>query len=163
MLVQERAGSLTLISDAIDIYSRDIVDAGRQLQFFILISFLIAFLAVRAITHLIRSGRIRHLHNLNTGGTHIHHMVWGILLLLVTGFVAIGLRPDGGWEILAVLFGIGAALTLDEFALWLNLRDVYWTREGRRSIDAVVVVAVVFGMFLVGLNFWINLVRLVVP
>lgn len=152
-----------MISDAVDIYSRDIVDAGRQPQFFILVSFLVAFLTVRAITHLIRSGRVKHLHDLSHGGTHIHHMVWGILLLLITGFVSIGLRPDGGWDILAVLFGIGAALTLDEFALWLNLRDVYWTREGRRSIDAVVVVATVFGMFLVGLNFWINLVRLIVP
>lgn len=152
-----------MISDAADIYSRDIVDAGRQPQLFILVAFLITFLAVRTITHLIRSGRVKHLHDLSRGGTHIHHMVWGIVLLLITGFVAIGLRPSGGWEVLAVMFGIGAALTLDEFALWLNLRDVYWTREGRRSIDAVIVVAGVFGMFLVGLSFWVNLIRLIVP
>jgi hypothetical protein len=87
----------------------------------------------------------------SVGGTHVHHLVWGILLMLVVGYSAIAFEPDSPWrELLAVLFGIGAGLTLDEFALWLHLRDVYWEQEGRSSIDAVIVAGalgliVVFG------------------
>jgi hypothetical protein len=66
-------------------------------------------------------------------------------------------QPDSPWhEILAVLFGIGAGLTLDEFALWLELRDVYWEQEGRRSIDAVVVAGALTGIVLVGFGAWVE-------
>jgi hypothetical protein len=76
------------------------------------------------------------------GGTHVHHLVWGILLLLAVGYLWLVQPPAGGdtaWfgRLTALLYGAGAALTLDEFALWLMLRDVYWEREGRASIDAV--------------------------
>jgi hypothetical protein len=94
------------------------------------------------------------------GGTHIHHLVWGILLLLISGWVGVTVAPESPWhEILAVLFGIGAGLTLDEFALWLNLRDVYWEKEGRRSIDAVVVAACLTGIVLVGFSAWLDVAR----
>jgi len=81
------------------------------------------------------------------GGRHIHHLVWGILLLLVTGYAEIGEvgtgeRPSAIFlsRLLALTYGIGAALTLDEFALWLNLdAAAYWSRQGRESIDAVVI------------------------
>jgi hypothetical protein len=150
-----------LLSDLADIYGRDIVDAGKQPQFFILASFLVTFITVRAITHLIRSKRLPFVHNLSAGGVHVHHLVWGILLLLGAGYVAIALSPERGREVLAVLFGIGAALTLDEFALWLRLKDVYWTREGRRSIDAVITAAAIFTLAVLGLQFWANAVRVV--
>jgi hypothetical protein len=74
------------------------------------------------------------------GGVHIHHQVFGILLVLATGLVEFRYNPRSPWEeVLAGLFGAGAALTLDEFALWFHLDDVYWTKSGRQSIDAILV------------------------
>jgi hypothetical protein len=84
------------------------------------------------------------------GGLHVHHLVFGIVLLLATGF-ALALQPSSPWlEILAAGFGIGAGLTLDEYALWLHLEDVYWAEEGRRSVDAVVIAALLGGLLLMG-------------
>jgi hypothetical protein len=81
-------------------------------------------------------------HNVSSGGLHIHHLVWGILLLLVIGYIWLieaGITSSLLSSITAIAYGVGAALTLDEFALWLNLQDVYWTGTGRESIDAVVI------------------------
>ena len=73
------------------------------------------------------------------------------MLLLLSGFLGYAVNPTSPWnEILAALFGIGAGLTLDEFALWIHLRDVYWTEEGRSSFDAVVVAAVIGGLVVLG-------------
>jgi hypothetical protein len=84
------------------------------------------------------------------GGLHVHHLVFGIVLLLATGF-GLALQPPSPWlEILAAGFGIGAGLTLDEYALWLHLEDVYWAEEGRRSVDAVVIAALLGGLLLMG-------------
>jgi hypothetical protein len=84
------------------------------------------------------------------GGLHVHHLVFGIVLLLIMGF-ALALQPASPWlEIFAAGFGIGAGLTLDEYALWLHLEDVYWAEEGRRSVDAVVIAAVIGGLLLMG-------------
>ncbi|GAC1476558.1 MAG: hypothetical protein PVS3B2_05180 [Candidatus Dormibacteraceae bacterium] len=96
---------------------------------------------VRTITHLIRAN-VGPFHNVSTGGLHIHHLVWGILLLLVVGYVwLIEVGTGSNWiaSLSAIAYGAGAALALDEFALWLNLQDVYWTNAGRQSIDAVVI------------------------
>jgi hypothetical protein len=144
-----------------ELYQRDIVDTGKVPQFLILISFLLTFLAVRFITHSIRDQRFRRLfHNVSgKGGRHIHHLVWGILLLLISGYLALAFDPDRVRNLLAVLFGVGAALTLDEFALWLNLEDVYWAKQGRSSVDAVIVFATLLGMILLGFSFWVDLVR----
>jgi hypothetical protein len=151
----------TALDDIARFYDRDIVDAGKQPHFFILVAFLITFVIVRLITHTIRGGRVHFLHDVTAGGRHIHHLVWGILLLLATGYVAIAFDPHAphSRELLAVLFGIGAALALDEFALWLNLRDVYWAKEGRASVDAVVIVSIIFGIFVVGQRFWLDVGR----
>lgn len=106
-------------------------------------SFFLTFGAVRTVTHTIRSGK-GPFHNVSAGGLHIHHLVFGITLLLTTGYLNLkdGVAPDGvltsRQELEAVLYGAGSALTLDEFALWLNLADVYWSEQGRESIDAVV-------------------------
>jgi hypothetical protein len=139
-----------------DLYQRHIVDVGRQAHLVVFVSFLLTFAAVRFITYSIRAGRFRIFHNVSAGGTHIHHLVWGILLLMATGYVAIAYDPTSNREALALLFGAGAALTMDEFALWLNLTDVYWTQKGRESIDAVIITAAVLAIFTVGAQFWIS-------
>jgi len=106
-------------------------------------AFVLTFLVTRLITHLIRAGR-GPFRDTTVGGVHVHHQVYGIFLLLITGAIALAYRPATPWlEVTAVLFGAGAALTLDEFALWLRLDDVYWGPESRRSIDAVLVAVVI--------------------
>ena len=113
----------------------------RERLFLASVAFLLTFGIIRAITYSIRAG-IGPFHNVSAGGTHIHHLVWGILLLLVVGYVwllEVGVGSSWVASVTAIAFGIGAALTLDEFALWLNLQDVYWEREGRISIDVVLI------------------------
>ena len=115
----------------------------RERLFLASLGFLLTFAGVRVITHLIRAG-VGPFHNVSSGGLHIHHLVWGILLLLVVGYVWLIEQGTGSnWlaSVSAIAYGVGAALTLDEFALWLNLQDVYWTGPGRVSIDAVVIFA----------------------
>jgi hypothetical protein len=142
-------------------YDRHVVAEGKEAQAVILVAFLGTFVAVRLITHAIRAGRLRRLFRnvVTPGGFHLHHLVPGILTLLITGSVGIGLAPAAGRLWLAVLFGIGAALTLDEFALWLNLKDVYWAKQGRDSIDAVVVAATLSALGILGRDFWADLGR----
>jgi hypothetical protein len=131
------------------LYRRHLIQTDREDRFLIWVSFSITFLFVRFVTHSIRDQRFtRVFHNVQgKGGPHIHHLVFGIIGLLAIGFIAIGRHPRAAWirRILAVLYGVSAALTLDEFALWLNLEDVYWQRQGRESIDAAIVAAALFG------------------
>lgn len=152
------------VSDVGELYHRHIVDDGKQAQVLVLASFLVTFTIVRLITHAIRAGKLRRVfRNVQTsGGLHLHHLVIGILLLIGTGYVSVGIQPTGYGGLLAVLFGIGAALTLDEFALWLRLKDVYWTQEGRASVDAVVIMASIITLGLIGIRFWLELGRLIV-
>ena len=118
-------------------------------------AFLLSWAFIRTSAHMIRAQVSWWPGNVTVGGTHIHHLVWGILLLLIVGYVGVTVAPGSPWqEILAVLFGIGVGLTLDEFALWLNLKDVYWSEQGRRSIDAVIVAACLSGIVLVGFAAW---------
>ena len=140
-----------------DAYQTAIVDTGRQPELLLLVSFLAAFAFIRTSTHLIRAQVKWWPGNVEVHGTHIHHLVWGILLMLVVGYFAIGFAPDSPWrDLLAVAFGIGMGLTLDEFALWLDLRDVYWLPEGRKSIDAVIVAAAGGALLLLGVRIWID-------
>ena len=140
-------------------YQHHIVDEHKVLQMLILVTFLITFIAVRLITHAIRAGRCRWLFRnvRGPGGTHLHHLVIGIILLLVSGDLGTGIEDDTFRTPFAVTFGIGAALTLDEFALWLHLQDVYWARAGRQSIDAVIVAASLVGLALLGGWFWVDI------
>jgi hypothetical protein len=136
-------------------YQEGIVDTGREAQFLCTVAFLVSFGFIRTSAHLIRAQVSWWPGNVEVGGTHIHHLVWGICLLLFFGYVGVGLDPESPWrEVVAVFFGIGMGLTLDEFALWLNLRDVYWEKEGRRSIDAVMVAAGIALLLLVGFRGW---------
>ena len=137
-------------------YDRHIEAADKEAQFIILVAFLVTFAIVRLITHAIRRGRFG-LRNIQTaGGLHIHHLVPGIILLLVSGYLGIGLGDRVPIELMALLFGIGAALTLDEFALWLHLEDVYWAKQGRDSIDAVVIVATLLAIGVLGRPFFVD-------
>jgi hypothetical protein len=105
-------------------------------------SFLLSFLFIRTSARLARSPKVPWWPgSVVKGELHIHHLVFGIILVLLSGFLEFAFAPPTPWnEILAVLFGIGAGLTIDEFALWLHLRDVYWAKEGRSSVDAFVIV-----------------------
>jgi hypothetical protein len=132
------------VSSVADLYAVHFRHARHERMFIASIGFFVAFAAVRTITHLIRAGR-GPFHDVVTKGGHLHHLVWGILLLLAVGYlwlIQVGSGGVDGWpwssRITALLFGVASALTLDEFALWLTFRDVYWEREGRLSIDAVV-------------------------
>jgi hypothetical protein len=146
-----------LLASVGSLYERAIVDTGRQPEFLFFVAFLVSFGFIRTSAHMIRAQVSWWPGNVNVGGTHIHHLVWGILLLLIAGYIGVTVAPDSPWhEILAVLFGIGTGLTLDEFALWLNLSDVYWSEQGRRSIDAVIVAATLAGMMLVGFTAWVD-------
>jgi hypothetical protein len=93
------------------------------------------FAAVRGVTSSIRAGR-GPFSNLSVGGEHLHHYMWGIGLLAGVGAVAIrGDERARRHPVVAVCYGSGLALVVDEFALLLDLRDVYWARQGRISVD----------------------------
>jgi hypothetical protein len=117
------------------------------------LGFFAGFGAARAITHAIRA-RVGPFHNLSVGGRHLHHMVFGIGGLLGIGYLWLLLvgterqEARGVSRATAASFGAAAALTLDEFALWLNLQDVYWAKQGKQSVDAV---AVFGGLLSIGL------------
>jgi hypothetical protein len=115
-------------------------------------AFLVTFLMTRFVTRAIRAGR-GPFRNTSVGGVHLHHEVYGIFLMLGVGAAEFTYRPGPpALHVLAALFGAGAALTLDEFALWLHLDDVYWSREGRSSVDAVLLALVAGGCLLLGAN-----------
>ena len=147
----------TIFNEIADVYQEGIVDAGKEAELFLLLAFLLSFGFIRTSAHLIRAQVSWWPGNVEVGGTHVHHLVWGILLLLAIGYIGIALEPASPWrEVVAILFGFGAGLTLDEFALWLNLKDVYWSEQGRRSIDAVIVAATLGALVVLGFRVWID-------
>ncbi len=127
------------------LYERHFSDPRRERAFLSAIAFTTTFATARAITHSIRAG-IGPFHNISTGGRHIHHSTFGIFGLLGLGYAStyrwgIGPEPGGRWpsRVTTTLYGVASALTLDEFALWLDLHDDYWDKQGRKSIDAVAI------------------------
>ncbi len=124
-------------------------------QFLASLSFFVTFGVTRLVTHAMRAGR-GPFRAVAVGDIHVHHLVFGILILLGVGYAWL-LRVGSGADrtsvvasrVTALLYGVGAALTLDEYALWLNLRDVYWERQGRTSVEAVAM----FGA-LISASFW---------
>ena len=131
------------------------ISEDRLVALFIVVSFLITFVLTRVYTRLART---RGWGSGHAGEIHVHHMVVGIVFILVSGWAALALDPGTPWTlVLGIFFGVGAALTLDEFALWLYLKDVYWMEEGRASIDAVILAfmlgtVVALGMTPVGID-----------
>jgi hypothetical protein len=117
---------------------------------------LVTFLITRMVTRMIRSGSGggAGLGNVTLGGNHIHHQVFGILIIIGTGIVLVSQTPSGtALDAAAAVFGIGVGLTVDEFALWLHLKDVYWARQGRQSVDAIFCVLVITGALIGGASF----------
>jgi len=124
-------------------YERHFSDPRRERAFLSATGFTAAFGIARGITHAIRAG-VGPFHNVSAGGRHIHHSTFGIIALLGVGYVwtyqwAIGTDRQRRWasRVSAAGYGVASALTLDEFALWLDLQDDYWDKQGRKSIDAV--------------------------
>jgi hypothetical protein len=125
--------------------------ADQRAGLILLASMLLSFGFIRFSTRMIRADVSWWPGNVEPGGLHIHHLVFGIVMMMASGFVAFAVQPDSPWfEIAAGVFGIGLGLTLDEFALWLHLEDVYWSEEGRSSVDAVVFAAIIGGAYIVG-------------
>lgn len=136
-----------------DFWSHQILAEEKQGLFLVLVGFVLSFGFIRMSTRLMRSPRVSWWPGsvVSDGGVHVHHLVFGIVTMMIAGSVGFAVLGDGPWaEICAFDFGIGAGLTIDEFALWVYLDDVYWAEEGRVSIDATAIAAAAMGMVLIG-------------
>lgn len=143
-------------------FVHDIHDSGRLPLLCCLVAFILTFFVTRSFVRLIRhraeTGRPARWwlpRNIHVGGLHIHHVTFGVLLVLVSGLTLVTLSVDGHepeFALAATVFGIGAALVLDEYALILHLSDVYWSEDGRTSVDAVFAAVAVAGLLILGLH-----------
>jgi len=143
-----------------EIYKRQFGEPRRERLFLASFAFFTAVLVVRIITIAIHND-VGPFHNVSMHGRHIHHMVWGILLLLLVGYLWLLEIGTGSAEssrlagrITSMLYGVAAALILDEFALWLNLSDVYWQRQGRESYEAMALFGGVLAIGIFGKPFF---------
>ncbi|MBO0726485.1 MAG: hypothetical protein J2P52_12850, partial [Blastocatellia bacterium] len=148
-----------------EIYQWHFADARRERLFLSAVSFFIAFTTARAIAYAVHREAIA-FRGVFVGETHVHHLVFGILILLLVGWlwlIQVGTGSKGTsrrWSRLtAIFYGVGSALTLDEFALWFNLADVYWARAGRESLDAVILFFTALSVSLWGGRFFLAIVR----
>jgi hypothetical protein len=140
----------------------DIVDRGRLPLVCCLIAFILTFFVTRTFVRFIRrradTGRPAmwwQPRNIYLGSVHIHHVAIGVVLVMISGLTLVTLAVDGEepeFTIVAIFFGIGAALVLDEYALILHLSDVYWEEDGRTSVDAVFTAVAVAGLLVLGLH-----------
>jgi hypothetical protein len=152
---------------AVEIYRDSFKDKRRERLFLSSVSFFTTFAATRAITHAIRDG-VGPFHNLSVGGRHFHHLVLGIAGLLGTGYLwVVQINTSGKTEgtddalckFTSILYGGSSALTLDEFALWLDLEDVYWAKQGRESVDVVMLFGGLLSIGLWGRPFFRDVYR----
>jgi len=163
ILIAAILGGLTAIvshSRLRGVYRRRFQESRRERLFLASVGFFTTALVVRAITIAIHHD-IGPFHDVSMNGRHIHHLVWGILLLLLVGYAwliefGVGAASSSQWSgrLTSMLFGVASALTLDEFALWLNLRDVYWEREGRESFEALALFGGLLAIGVFGRAFW---------
>jgi hypothetical protein len=122
----------------------------RQASCLAWLAFLVTWVITRSITiHGRNSGRGA---AITIAGHHVHHYIFGIAILGLVGAIALFWKPDRGWEWLGIGYGIGLALILDEYALLLNLKDVYWERQGRLSVAVVVAFLAAGGAYLAGMT-----------
>jgi hypothetical protein len=134
-------------------WHRDVIAAGKLPLMLCFVAFVVTFASTRTITRLIRDGRGPFRNQVTSGGTHIHHSVPGIILLIIGAFTAVGGPGTTAWlSFSGVAVGIGTSLVLDEFALILHLQDVYWSGEGQLSVEAVSLTAACLGLALVGFS-----------
>ncbi|OBJ15775.1 hypothetical protein A5653_07965 [Mycobacterium colombiense] len=143
-------------------FAHDVYDRGHLPLLCCLVAFILTFFVTRTFVRLIRhradNGRPTrwwHPRNVHVGGVHIHHVTFGVVLTLLSGLTLVTLAIDGHepeFTIAAAFFGIGAALVLDEYALILHLSDVYWSEDGRTSVDAVFAAVAVAGLLIMGLH-----------
>ncbi len=135
-------------------FSAQVVHAGRLPLFCFFVAFVAGFLSIRLSVRMIRAGVRWWFGNVTAGAVHVHHMVFGVVLMAIGGIAGLA-APAGSldWHAAAAAgFGLGLALVLDEFALILHLRDVYWANEGRLSVDAVFVAVGVTALLLIGVS-----------
>lgn len=128
---------------------RNVLEPGKLPLLLALSAFVLTFVITRTVTRLIRAGK-GPFGNVEAGGLHIHHVVPGVVLTVAGGFGALASRQGPGSGLFAIVFGVGAGLVLDEFALILHLADVYWTEQGRQSVEVVVVTAALVALVLCG-------------
>jgi hypothetical protein len=144
---------MTSASILTDFWNEQLVAEGKQGLFLVLVGFILSFSFIRMSTRLMRSPRVPWWPGsiVSDGGLHVHHLVFGIVTMMIAGAVGFTALGESPWEeICAFAFGIGMGLTIDEFALWVYLEDVYWAEEGRSSIDATVIAASAMMLILVG-------------
>ena len=150
--------TLTTLASVGSEFQDEIVDSGRLASFLFFIALLGTFGFIRTSTWMIKKQVSWWPGNVTVGGTHVHHLVWGICAMMIFGYIGVVQQPDSPWrEIVTVLFAIGMGLALDEFALWVELKDVYWEKEGRKSIDAMIIAGCLAGAVLVGFSSWVAL------
>jgi nitrate reductase NapE component len=138
-----------------DFWHDQLVANGEQALFLVLVGFIGAFGFIRMSTRIMRSPRITWWPGsvVSEGGVHVHHLAFGICMMLAGGALGFAFYYESPWlEISALIFGIGGGLTIDEFALWIYLDDVYWSEEGRASIDATVIAVAAMGLVLLGVR-----------
>jgi hypothetical protein len=135
-----------------DWFHRTIVESGRLPLFCAFAAMLVAFLFIRLSVRMIRAQVKWWPGNVQPGGVHIHHVVFGVVFMIIGGVGGIALPDRALWAlcVLSAIFGIGVALVLDEFALILHLEDVYWSTAGRTSVDAIFVAFAMVGLLVIG-------------
>ena len=147
------AGAMLTVGLTLELPAHFLDHLGQRAGFVLLGAMLVSFLFIRTSARLMRSPKVPWWPGsvVTDSGMHLHHLVWGIGLLLISGFLNFVMTPASPrTELLAAAFGVGAGFTLDEFALWIHLRDVYWSEEGRSSFTAVVVALVLGGLVVLG-------------
>jgi hypothetical protein len=138
-----------------DFWNNQLLAHERQGVFLVLVGFILSFAFIRMSTRLMRSPKVPWWPGsvVSESGVHLHHLVFGIVTMMIAGTLGFASLGESPWaEICAFLFGVGAGLTIDEFALWVYLDDVYWAEEGRSSIDATVIAAALMGLVVLGVN-----------
>jgi hypothetical protein len=140
----------SVLADIYDAYHTEL-DPSQQSALFSWLAFTTVFGGVRGITHAIRAGK-GPFKNLSVGGEHLHHYMWGIGMLAGVGAVAVrGTEEIRRHPVTAVAYGGGLALIVDEFALLLDLKDVYWAKQGRVSVDLAITTSSVVGSYFAAL------------
>lgn len=138
-----------------DFWNDQLVEHNREAVFLVLLGFLLSFSFIRLSTRLMRSPRVPWWPGsiVSESGVHLHHLVFGIVTMMLAGVIGFVDHGETAWFLVAAAaFGVGIGLTIDEFALWVHLEDVYWAEEGRQSIDATVITALVLALILFGIR-----------